>query len=377
MKNFTAVCLLFLVLMNSNLYLQTFSANSEIEITTHSAEAFERFIIARDYLEQLEFDSASINLDIALKEDKNFTLANLYKFLFSEKDSAAIFLANAEKGKENISSGEKLLFEFAKYFIDDDFRNSKKILEELVENFPLDKRVRNLAGVYLINQNEFPDAVYQLKAAIQLDSTFIPAYLNLASASIHLNNFEAAEESYNKVLELNPQNHILNFHYGKFLLLKGKYEFAADKFIRSNELKPNNESLIFLGAVYLLEGYCNLARENFDLVSINSNSINEKESAVYFKTLSYLYENNLEAAKKIFSSDEFAGNGNNENWLYIKTALNVYEYPMLIFSNTGNPFDKEILKKAIYKKLFQISESSKKIKMIQEDFRYETFISNN
>jgi len=368
MKNFKKeIFILLFFIALTNLKAQDFPIHSEIEITTNSAAAFEYFVEARSRFESFDLDSAEIFLNLAIANDSSFATAYLIKSLLHQDEIDTAFFSKSKKYNENISDGERLLINYVNAVKRKNKFESFNFLNQLINNFPFDKRVRNIAGVFLFNSGNVKDAIENFRAAIALDSSYSLAYNNLGAIFYYQSQFEIAEKYFQKLIETSDSSLYAKFNYGKFLFAVNKFS-EADKIF--SEIIAGNKNIeqakFFLAHSKLLEGKYQNAREMYDNWFHQSNNIIEKESALYFTTLSFIIENKFEEAKELISNYNLTASKNNR-WNFVKTTLNLYDYPMLIFNSSTNPYDKSIYHKTFYEALNSYLNYKNKIQIFQID----------
>ena len=146
----------------------------------------------------------------------------------------------------------------------EDIMKGMDYLKEAVANDPADARAyAGLALGYAILQHG-PDPAAQYwkrgraaaEQAIRLDSTLAEAHAFLAMYDFYYGwDWTAAENSFEKALNINPNLAIAQFHYAWFLAVFGKYDEAIDRHIVAKELDPLTAIYtVDLGSLYLWAG---------------------------------------------------------------------------------------------------------------------------
>lgn len=85
---------------------------------------------------------------------------------------------------------------------------------------------RNEAAAQLFRQGKFAEAVAEFQKAVQEDSKYLPARLNLAHAYERLNRLEEAMQEYRGAIELEPKHFFAHNNLGVLYDKKGRYEEA-------------------------------------------------------------------------------------------------------------------------------------------------------
>ena len=98
-----------------------------------------------------------------------------------------------------------------------------------------------------------PQVKQNLKRALMLNPNLSQAYLTQAQLEfLYEHNSEKAEKSYQKVIELSPQNSDAFLRYGYFLIFLGRFDEALAKLEKARELNPISSFVqTDIGLVYL------------------------------------------------------------------------------------------------------------------------------
>jgi serine/threonine protein kinase/Flp pilus assembly protein TadD len=130
----------------------------------------------------------------------------------------------------------------------EDMRESIRYYEAAIEkepNFALS--YAGLADSYItlgdwivLPQNEaYPKAIAAAKKALEIDDSIAQAYCSLAYLTFIYNwNWEEAERTFKKALELNPNYATAHQWYAEFLASMGRFEEARKESIKAMELDP-------------------------------------------------------------------------------------------------------------------------------------------
>ena len=110
-------------------------------------------------------------------------------------------------------------------------------------------------GVLLNGTGEYENAVDQFQKALAIDSTNDEAFRGLASAEGSLGRLAAAEQTYQKAIQMRPQYWGGYAWLGGFYFHHSRYEDAARMYTEWIALAPDSfQGYSNLGAVYLLQG---------------------------------------------------------------------------------------------------------------------------
>lgn len=282
---------------------QNAPAEKEMPISTFSSKARELFIQAREKMENYEPIAAAPLFEQAVSVDSNFALAYCYRSQCGggyQISHANLAKANAHSGKASL--GEQLYIQLIQAYFDDDQPAQKKCVDQLVALYPMDKRSRELLGDYLINTQEYKPAINCYEKALEIDKEFAPAYEALAHPNIRLGNLAAAETALKEYIRLRPGRPDPYATYGYLLSKMGRYDESIVQFQKSLELSDQAPwSAAGIGINYLYKGDYGKAREYYQLYFDKSSRVTNKLGALYYTATSYLYEGNLNAARKVFA----------------------------------------------------------------------------
>lgn len=115
---------------------------------------------------------------------------------------------------------------------------------------------RTKIGTIWIDGKQFELSKPQLEKAIKIDSTFGPAWRELAELYYNLGEFDKAEKFYKKYLLLADNNDYTRYRYAQFLFLGKKYEQCLE--ILTDLMKRDNNPIM-----RRLAGYCNVELSDY------------------------------------------------------------------------------------------------------------------
>lgn len=78
-------------------------------------------------------------------------------------------------------------------------------------------------GVKMATKGAWREAEFRFRKAVKADETNAMAHNNLAVALENLGSFEEARESYERALELDPDNEKIRTNYDRFMLFYRQY----------------------------------------------------------------------------------------------------------------------------------------------------------
>jgi tetratricopeptide (TPR) repeat protein len=93
-------------------------------------------------------------------------------------------------------------------------------------------------GADLERQGRLEESAAAHEKALEIDSQFVQAHINLIQLYGRLGQFEKAEEHYRAAVRLNPSAVEGYYNYGVLLLSAGKYEQSEGAFLKTVEIDP-------------------------------------------------------------------------------------------------------------------------------------------
>lgn len=338
------------------------SQNEEIPITTSSEEAFDFFLKGRDKLENFETAAAASLFDQAIQADPNFAMAYLYRS--QSGGGFDVFRQNLDKAVRlagKVSEGERYEILYSQARADGNGTKQKECLDLLLVNFPSDKRVHLDAGIYYYGINDFSVALKHFSRSAELDKTFAPAFNMIGYAQAALKNYKEAEKAFQAYIKLGPNYPNGYDSYAELLLRMGKYDESISQYKKALELDPTfSFSLTGIGNNYIFMGDYENARKYYQDFFDKATLPGTKRTALYWKAVSFVYEDKINEAIKTF--DEYRTMAEAEN--QASDVIMSYANQGFILAETGNPA--EAIK--YYDKAIDLIKNSKFSETVHENF---------
>ena len=98
----------------------------------------------------------------------------------------------------------------------------------------------NCYGIFLASAGRAKEAEKMFREAIQLDSTDVLVWVNLANLYSQQGNKDWAEKFYRKAIAVEPENSRAHYNLGLLLFQKGKLTEANKEFATAAELDPED-----------------------------------------------------------------------------------------------------------------------------------------
>src|SRR5688572_25672062 len=248
--------------------LAALAAVQEIPITTSSAEARLAFDAGQAALDRGDAAEANALFRTAVAADPNFTYAwvNLSNVTFSTEEFNAA-LKGGEQGAARASDGERMLLEFNKLFLTNNFGAQLELAKRLVEKYPNSPRAHMiLAGAHAA-LNQFAEQRAILERAIALAPGFSPAPFALGASYLfnQPTDFAKAEKYYRKAVDASPGYDMYYWSLGDVARGSNKLEDARRYYKLALQLDPNDSTApVKLGHVNSFLGNFDEARKDYD-----------------------------------------------------------------------------------------------------------------
>jgi len=272
----------------------------KIPVTTSSAEAEGEFLKGRDLFDKLRLQNSLQYFEEAIEKDKNFALAYYYDALASP--TAKRFFEQLDKAvalADNVSEGEKLVILASQAGANGNPAKQKEHLTKLVELYPNDERALSLLGTFYFVQQQYDDAVMQLKKATEVAPDYSAPYNMLGYSLKNLGKYDEAGKAFEKYTKLIPDDPNPYDSYAELLMKAGKYEESIEQYKKALSIDPNFvASHIGIATNNNYMGKYDEARSQLQKLYGMARNDGEKRAALFSMTVSYLDEGNTEMALK-------------------------------------------------------------------------------
>lgn len=240
----------------------------EIPITTQSAEARLAFVAGQAALDRGDAQQANDLFRTAVTADPNFVYAwyNLSNVTFSTEEFNAA-LRSGERGLAQASEGERMLLEFNKLFLDNNFSAQLELATRLTEKYPDAPRAWMLLAASQGGLNKFTEQRATLDKVIRLAPDFSPAPFALAGSYLFNDpkDFAKAENYYRQAIADAPGVDMYYWSLGDVYRGSNRLEDARRYYKLALQLDPGDLTApIKLGHVNSFLGNFDEARADYD-----------------------------------------------------------------------------------------------------------------
>ena len=175
---------------------------------------------------------------------------------------------------------------------------------------PAEVRVHNILGMAYMKKGMLGNAVAEFNKIIDINSDFIPAYLNLADINLSANRPDIAALLYNASLKVNPDTVEARFGLGNAYALMGNHSNAISEFETIIKTYPNNVNVyISMARSYMALGETDKAHESvMEALGLKpENPIASSLLAMIYVKKESIPEAIYQLKRVLLGSPEFAG----------------------------------------------------------------------
>lgn len=266
--------------------------------STTSAEARKHFQLGMAKMETLHWEPALAEWRLSTKADPQFALAHIFLTMLSRDPAEQVAeREKAEATRKSASPEEQLIIDWISNFNQGHWIPAIQAMNEALDQFPKDKHLAWLAGLWLENQRESERAIPLFERANYLDPKFADPLNQAAYCYARLGNFDKAfsnMERYAALLpnEANPQDSL-----AEISRMAGRFDDALTHYHASLKIDPTFiESQLGLGDTYALMGEESRAREEYATAIARATTRVEKISFALQAAATYAREGDFAGA---------------------------------------------------------------------------------
>ena len=264
----------------------------KVAITTSSEEARQLYLKARDLNEKLRGTDANALFTQAAAKDGNFALAYL-GMAQSSGGTKEFFddLAKAMAVLDKVTPGEQLLVKIADAGAKADPVKQKQYLDQLVKAFPNDERVHNLMGAYFFGRADYAHAIASYEKAIAINAKFTQPYNQLGYAYRFSDKMADAERTFQKYIELIPDDPNPYDSYAELLMQEGKFDESIKSYEKALKVDPHFvASYVGIANDQMFQGKGADARATLVKLTQASRNDGERRQALLWTAMAYAHE---------------------------------------------------------------------------------------
>jgi tetratricopeptide (TPR) repeat protein/tRNA A-37 threonylcarbamoyl transferase component Bud32 len=236
------------------------SVPSVAQLTSSSPEAYKHYLNGLKKFGAGDYDSAIVDFEQAVAADSAFALAHMrigMALTFSGKQQkGTAYFETARKLQDRLPVREKSLVDvYANIWLDRRLADASTKLKAMVANYPDDKEVRAVYGIFLGQLNrDTAGAFAQFDSALQLDPTYPFAISLYAQQYAQAQKWGKAIEWSQRLLQTSPsaQSHR---RLAVYLSRESRFSEAVAQYEKAIGLEPGNiDNYSSLVALYLRMG---------------------------------------------------------------------------------------------------------------------------
>lgn len=277
-----------------------------VPITTKSAEARDLYLHALVKLENLHGQEAMQDFRKAVQLDPDFALANIIigfptidPIVEPAEQAAVRTKANAAKAK--VSRGEQLIVEWVTDTGEGHMVSAILAMNEALDEYPNDKHLAWLAGVWLENQQQWKRAIPMFERAIKLDPDFAAPLNEVAYCYARFRFYDKAFDAMQRYIGLLPNEANPQDSYAEILRMGGKFEDALIHYHASLKIDPGFvESQLGIADTYALMGDEPRARSEYAIAIQHARSKSQAANWSLNAAITYIREKNFAGANDAF-----------------------------------------------------------------------------
>jgi serine/threonine protein kinase/Tfp pilus assembly protein PilF len=272
------------------------------DITTISMEAYNYFLRGREDYEKFYYADAKKFLQKAVELDPTFAVAYLWLGKCSGElgeDKAGDEACEKAKMYSGKATEKERLYIEASYAsaIEKDPDKRIRILQEIAQKYPDEKRVHYDLAVHYHFRQMFPEAIRESSKALALDPNYGEVLNELAYEYAESGNFEKAIEYFQKYASVSPGDANPIDSVAELNLRMGKLDEAIAKYKEALEIKPDfYDSCSRIAYVYALKENYPEAMKWVDEITVRVPFAGAKIESYLWKGFYHYWLGNLDRA---------------------------------------------------------------------------------
>lgn len=269
-----------------------------MQVSTPSAEARNHFELGMAKMETLHWEAALEEWRLAAQADPQFALAHIFLTMLSRDPAEQV--AEREKAvaaRNSAGLEEQLIIDWISNSNQSHWIPAIQAMNEALDDFPKDKHLAWLAGLWLENQRESERAIPLFERANHLDPKFADPLNQAAYCYARLGNFDQAFTNMQRYADLLPNEANPQDSLAEISRMAGKFDDALTHYHASLKIDPTFiESQVGLGDTYALMGDEGRAREEYSVAIAKATTRVEKINFALQAAATYAREGDFASA---------------------------------------------------------------------------------
>jgi tetratricopeptide (TPR) repeat protein len=207
-------------------------------VTTDSELALELYETGMVAFDQIKFELAYQNLEIATREDPDFFMAYFWMYFMSGKSPREI-ADRAFEVEAELNEAEQQIRTAFKYLLDGQEEKVVEHLNKAIDLYPSDPHIHKI--LYILQFQYLKDAESAIKSilrAVEAQPEYPLAYNQLGYAYLELEQYDKAEKAFDTYIKLSPNTANPYDSKGDYFMKTGQYEEASKSYLRAFEIDP-------------------------------------------------------------------------------------------------------------------------------------------
>ncbi len=270
--------------------------NTLLPITTRSPQARKLFHDAlAEWEDTLKTDHALSMWRKSVQLDPNFAMAHIMiAYVSADPGEQIAQRRKAQALLQRASKGEQLVIEWMGNAGDHRFVDAIAAMNEVVAKYPHDERLSWLAGHWLVHQREHERAIPLFERAKVAGS-----WNELGYCYATMRDWDKSFAAMQKYIEALPNEPNPHDSYAELSRMAGRFDDALKHFNEALKIDPKfANSQMGIADTYALMGDQERARKEYARVAEIATTPNQRVLANIRAGISYVRENNFEAADK-------------------------------------------------------------------------------
>lgn len=281
-------------------------SDNTLPITTHSRQARQLFDSGLVKMENLHSIEGIQDLHKAAQLDPDFALANIL-ISFESVDQAVdpeekvAARERAKAARDKVSHGEQLVIDWIANSSEGNIIPAIQAMNSVLEEYPKDKMVAWLGGIWIENQQQITRAIPIFERAIKLDPNFAAPLNELGYCYARVRNFDGAFAVMQRYIALLPNESNPQDSYAEILRMAGRFNDALVHYHESLKIDGNFwVSQLGVADTYALMGDEERARAEYVTAIKHAGSRMETATWSLQSAMTYVREQNYKAADTAF-----------------------------------------------------------------------------
>lgn len=245
------------------LFPLTLFCQNQMAVTTHTQEAKETFLRAREVLSLVWVTGGIEELEEAIALDSTLAIAHVYRGIsnaFLGKDRVHDFNA-AKRHAKNATEGERQMIEGWIHFFSGNLDSAEIAYSRVVALHPEDDYARHILGDVYRLQDRYEDALRMMKPLVTRKNAYIPAFNHIAYTYRDMGMMDSCMAYMQYYIKANPKNANAYHSMGEIYLARGASDMAQLYFYNAFMIDPYFAAAAKdLGDLFVIQKKYDLAR---------------------------------------------------------------------------------------------------------------------